>query len=72
MHKWETFKLRARQYLLTKEWHKADISITYVIWSIPLDQWSIYIPPQLVTVTVLVDRVHLSSADPQNKWQLFP
>ena len=36
MHKWETFKVQARQYLLTKEWHKAGISTTYVILSVPL------------------------------------
>ena len=36
MHKWEAFKLQARQYFLTKELHTAEISITYVIWSSPL------------------------------------
>jgi hypothetical protein len=43
MHKWETFKLQARQYLLTKEWHKAEVSITYVIWTIPLKTGGQYI-----------------------------
>jgi hypothetical protein len=33
MHRWETLKLQACQYLLINERHNEN-SITYVIWSI--------------------------------------